>query len=233
MTGSIAEASSAPTSLAPLRGENRAATTTRSDSAGRVGVRGETSLHQSFTVDHSRDKVWAFFGRLDEVTACVPGAAVTGTPTADQVDTTLRVKLGPIVADFNGTAAVVRDPSTYSGVIHGSARDARSSSTTRGEIRYALSEEKGGTATRVDVDVDYTLTGSLAQFGRSGLVQDMARRMTAAFAQNLEARLNAVGAAPHAGGSVGKRTAELNAGSLLASALWARLKTLLRSLLNR
>jgi aerobic carbon-monoxide dehydrogenase small subunit len=193
----------------------------------------DTTLHQSFTVDHPRDRVWAFFGRLDEVTSCVPGASVTGTPTSDRVDTTLRVKLGPIVAEFSGTAEVVRDAATYSGVIHGTARDARSSSSTRGEIRYALSEEQSGAATRVDVGVDYTLTGPLAQFGRSGLVQDIAKRMTAAFAQNLEVRLNASGTPPGARQSNTGRTTELNAGSLLVTVVWGRVKALFRSLLGR
>jgi aerobic carbon-monoxide dehydrogenase small subunit len=191
------------------------------------------TLHQSFTVDHPRDKVWAFFGRLDEVTSCVPGASVTGTPAADRVDTILRVKLGPIVAEFSGVAEVSRDASTYSGVIHGSARDARSSSSTRGEIRYALAEESSGTATRINVDVDYTLTGPLAQFGRSRLVQDIAKRMTAAFAKNLEARLNTHGGASGAAQPTAGRREELNAGSLVFGALWARVKAFFRSLLGR
>lgn len=91
---------------------------------------------------------------------------------------------------------------------------------TSGEIRYTLAEEKGGAATRVDVDVGYTLTGTLAQFGRSGLVQDIARRMTAAFAQNVEARLK--------DGSQLRTATELNAGSLFFAALWARVKALFR-----
>src|SRR6185436_1424941 len=99
----------------------------------------------------------------------------------------LRVKLGPITPEFEGTADVTRDASSYSGTIHGAARDTRSSSATRGEVRYALVE--AGEGTRVDVDVSYTLTGPLAQFGRSSLVQDIAKRMTNAFSQNLEARL--------------------------------------------
>ena len=124
------------------------------------------------------------------MTTCLPGASVLGTPTADHVEIKLRIKVGPIVAEFEGSADVVRDPQNCSGTIRGSARDIRSSSATRGEIRYVLLEEKGGAATRVDVDVGFTLTGALAQFSRSSIVQDIAKRMTAAFAQNLEARLN-------------------------------------------
>jgi carbon-monoxide dehydrogenase small subunit len=190
------------------------------------------ALHQSFSVDFPRDKVWAFFGRLDEVTSCLPGASVIAMPSPDRVETKLRVKLGPIVAEFHGTAEAEREPSAYSGVIRGSARDARSSSTTRGEIRYMLTEERRGAATRIDVGIDYTLTGPLAQFGRSGLVQDIAKRMTAAFAGNLEARLRGEGA-PAGAQPQHSRSAELKAGSLLMSALWARLKAVLRSVLGR
>jgi carbon-monoxide dehydrogenase small subunit len=45
-------------------------------------------------------------------------------------------------------------------------------------------------STRVDVTIGYRLTGMLAQFGRAGLVQDLAARLTSAFAQNVEARLS-------------------------------------------
>jgi carbon-monoxide dehydrogenase small subunit len=196
-------------------------------------ARPQTTLRQSFTVDHPRDKVWAFFGRLGEVTLCLPGASVVGTPTEDHIDMRIRVKVGPIVAEFEGAADAVRDASRYEGRISGGARDARSSSTTRGEIRYVLSEEKGGTATRADVDVGFTLTGPLAQFSRSSIVQDIARRMTAAFAQNLQARLEAPASA--AGDHAGARAPahELNATSLVFSVLWERIRSALRAVFRR
>ena len=64
-----------------------------------------------------------------------------------------------------------------------------------GDLRYkliALDEA----STQVEVTIAYRLTGMLAQFGRAGIVQDLAARLTAAFAQNVEARLS--GAAPPA-----------------------------------
>ncbi len=193
----------------------------------------QTSLKQSFTVDHPRDKVWAFFARLGEVTTCLPGASVSGTPTNDHVDMRLRVKVGPIVAEFDGAADAVREAANYSGLIRGAAKDTRSSTTTRGEIRYVLLEEKDGAATRVDLDVGYTLTGALAQFSRAGIVQDIAKRMTAAFAQNLQARLAQDDGGVRADGTAPTPVAELDAGSLFLSALWNRMKTFFRSLLGR
>jgi carbon-monoxide dehydrogenase small subunit len=189
----------------------------------------QTTLHQSLSVAHPREKVWAFFGRLGEVTACLPGASVIGTPTEDHVDTRMRIKVGPIVAEFEGAADAVRDASTHSGLIHGSARDTRSSSATRGEIRYVLFEEEGGAATRVEVDVGFTLTGSLAQFSRSSIVQDIAQRMTGAFAQNLQARLDQLDAGAADGRVQQVRAAELDAGSLFLSVLWNRIRAFFRS----
>jgi carbon-monoxide dehydrogenase small subunit len=193
----------------------------------------QTTMHQSFSIDHPVAKVWAFFGRLDEVALCLPGTSLRGMRTDDHVDTRIRIKVGPIVAEFEGSADAVRDPSTHSGTIHGSARDARSSSTTRGEIRYTLLDEKGGAATRVDVDVGFTLTGPLAQFSRSSIVQDIAKQMTYAFAQNLESRLNQSDVAPKAGRAKSAPAAQLNAGSLVVSVLWNRIKAFLRSLSGR
>ena len=60
----------------------------------------------------------------------------------------------------------------------------------------------------------------LAQFSRPSLVQDLASRLTAAFAQNLEARLSAgndaVGLPP--------MVHELNAGSLITTMLLDRVR---------
>ena len=192
----------------------------------------QSTLRQSFSVAHPRDEVWAFFGRLGEVTTCLPGTSLIGAPTDDHVEPRIRIKLGPIVAEFEGAADAVRDASNHSGTIRGSARDTRSSSSTRGEIRYVLLEEQGTSATRVDVEVGYTLIGPLAQFGRSAIVQEIAARMTATFARNLQARLDQrssePGAAPQA-----RPAAELDAGSLVVSVLWRRIRAALRRLLHR
>jgi carbon-monoxide dehydrogenase small subunit len=193
----------------------------------------QTTLHQSFTVDHPRDKVWVFFGRLGEVTTCLPGTSLLGTPTDDHVETRIRIKAGPIVAEFHGAADVMRDPSQYSGVIQGSGEDARSRSTTRGAIRYILFEDRNGAATRVEIEMGFTLTGPLAQFSRSNIVHDIARRMTAAFAQNLQARLNGDQGVASADRMSQLPASELDAGALVLSALWDRIKAFFRSLLGR
>jgi carbon-monoxide dehydrogenase small subunit len=196
----------------------------------------KASFQQSFAVSHPIDEVWTFFGRIEEVAACLPGASLAGPPQdgpdGSRVDGRMRVKVGPIAAEFQGVADVMRDDATRSGTIIGSGRDARSNSATRGAIRYALRPGDNPGETRVDVDVGYTLTGMLAQFSRSGLVQDVANRLTAAFVQNLEARL-AGAAAGEGGARPPAPVQELNALSLIAGIVTERVKRLLAKVLRR
>ena len=186
-------------------------------------------LRQSFTVDHPRERVFAFFGQLDEVVACMPGAALTAVPRDGHVRGRLRIKLGPIAADFAGEADIERDPTSHRGVIRGHGRDSRTSSTAIGEVSYVLVEERSGAATRVEVEVGYALRGALAQFSRAGIVNDLAERLTAAFAKNVEARLS--GGADSS--SDAPAPSELDAGSLILSVIRARIRRVFARLLRR
>ena len=119
-------------------------------------------ITQRFTVDFPRPTVWAYFGRLADVTRCMPGAALAEPPTGNKAKFTLAVKLGPISAAFAGDCEVERDDASQHGVIRGNARDTRGDSRVKGQVDYALAEEGGGAKTAVDVKVEFALTGRLA-----------------------------------------------------------------------
>jgi carbon-monoxide dehydrogenase small subunit len=93
-------------------------------------------------------------------------------------------------------------------------------------ISYRLLPVDDGGSTEVAMTIGYTLTGMLAQFGRAGVVQDVASRLAAAFARNLEARLD--GKAPAVTEDAG-----LDAGSLLLSVVIGRLKAWFRRVFGR
>ena len=84
---------------------------------------------------------------------------------------------------------------------------------------------------RVDVEIGYTLTGMLAQFSRTSLVQDLASRLTAAFAQNLEARLSSE--ANRDAAEPPPLVRELNAGSLITAVLLGKVRRFLGRLFGR
>lgn len=187
----------------------------------------QVSFEQNFVVRFPRQTVWDVFGNVPDVAACLPGVSLVGEPTPEHVNGKMRVKVGPIVAEFHGEATIERDAGSYSGRIVGAGSDARNSSATRGMISYRLLSVDDGRSTEVAMTIGYTLTGMLAQFGRGGVVQDVASRLAAAFVHNLEARLD--GKAP----SATAQEAGLDAGSLLLSVVAGRLKALIRKAFGR
>ena len=172
-----------------------------------------TVLNQQFSVAHPPEQVFAMFDDIATIAACLPGASLTASLKPERVEGAIRVRIGPIAATFLGAARVERNPADMSGRIVGIGNDRRSRSSTQGEIRYRLVPIEQGT--RVDLSIGYTLTGMLAQVGRPGLVRDLAARLIAEFAGNLDRRLS--------GTSPGDATAaELNGIALVFSLLRAR-----------
>jgi aerobic carbon-monoxide dehydrogenase small subunit len=172
-----------------------------------------TVLKQQFSVAHPPEQVFAMFDDIAAVAACLPGASLTEPPKPERVEGAIRVRIGPIAATFLGAARVERNPADMSGRIIGIGNDRRSRSSTQGEIRYRLVPIEQGT--RVDLSIGYTLTGMLAQVGRPGLVRDLAARLIAEFAGNLDRRLS--GTSPNDATAV-----ELNGMALVFDLLRAR-----------
>jgi carbon-monoxide dehydrogenase small subunit len=222
--------SASATALAPS-GARAAPRAPAAGAAARIEAdwKPQVEFRESFVIAHPVEEVWAFFGRVEDVAACLPGASLDGGEEDGVVNGKMRVKVGPILAEFSGIAQITRDETAHRGAIVGSGRDTRSNSATRGIVAYSVKPGEGGAGSRVDVDVGYTLTGMLAQFGRSGLVQDIAGRLTAAFAQNLEARLSAGGD----GAAAPPLVRELNAGSLITTVVLGRVKDFIRRIFGR
>ncbi len=193
--------------------------------------RGLRTLSQTFVVSHARPDVWRYLEDLEKVITCMPGASLLGPVKNNRFKSQIAVRLGPIGATFRGEWKRDLDDD-FRGVIEGSAHDNRTATRVRGKAEYRLLEEDGGAATRVDVRVSFSLAGRLAQFSRAGIVQDLATRLTAAFADNLQARLDGI-AEPASGAETRTSPAELKVGGLFASVIWARIKAVVASLFRR
>jgi carbon-monoxide dehydrogenase small subunit len=173
---------------------------------------GWTRFEESFVILQPPSTVWKAFADIPAVTACLPGATLTEYD-AHTVKGKMSVKLGPISASFAGSAGIERDDAALRGAIRGAGSDRGTGSRTKGEVVYRLQPESEGRQTRVILSVEYSLQGALAQFSRSGIAQDLGRRLVADFAANLNARLT--GKSPNRQSST-----QLNVGRLLR--LWVR-----------
>jgi carbon monoxide dehydrogenase subunit G len=148
-------------------------------------------IKQVFTISHPRPVVWAQFQDLPAVVGCIPGATLTEQASPQSAKGRMRVKLGPVRADFGGEMTIAVDEANYTGTITGTGIDKNHSSRAKGTVTYKLEEVEGGSHTQVSVFVDYTLSGSLAQFARGGIVEAVADQICKDFTANLEEQLNA------------------------------------------
>lgn len=184
--------------------------------------KGWTAIDDSFVVPFALDKVWAFMGDLPSVTSCLPGAELV-EHDGESVKGKIAIKFGPMSANFAGAARLERDDAAHRAVMRGAGQDNISRSRANGDVTYALTSEGGGAQTRVAVTLEYMLQGPLAQFSRSGLVKDFVRRMIADFGARITAQLGG-NVAPEA--ALSSSSAKFNAGSLVWSVIWARIKQL-------
>ena len=189
-------------------------------------------LEQGFALPAAPAAAWPLFRNIELLVDCLPGAALTGPAEAGVWPMRLDVKLGPIAAAFAGSGAAIFDDDSRSGRFEGSAVDRRTNSRVKGLASFSLRPE--GTGSWVQVEVEYTLTGTLAQFSRGGLVRDLAAALTAQFAANLATRLQAVpAAAAETIATAAPAAAPLDAGGLLKTLLLARWRRLLAWLRGR
>jgi len=175
--------------------------------------KGWTRFEEIVVIARPPSVVWAALADFSVVAACLPGAELL-EHDGSTVKGRLNVKLGPMAAAFAGSAVIERDDAVLVGTAKGAGGDNASRSRTRGELTYRLTPG-GGNDTRLAITVEYDLQGPLAQFSRSGLAQDLGRRILGSFAANLNARLT---------GTASTADTSLSAGRLLWLALWGRIK---------
>ncbi len=177
-----------------------------------------TKVDGFFEVPCPADEVWAFMTDLRRVAACLPGAQVDEM-SGSEVTGSVAVKFGPMSASFKGRAMLELDPSNRSAILRGTGQDALSQSRATGDVLYRV-QSLGPTHTKVFVELTYVLQGPLAQFSRSGLVQEFVRRMIADFGHNV------AGVIQDPDGQRVRSSTAINPLAVFASILWSRIKRL-------
>ncbi|MGE0337110.1 MAG: SRPBCC family protein [Gammaproteobacteria bacterium] len=189
-------------------------------------------IADSFEVPQPREAVWALFQDVPGVARCIPGTEITADLGEGRYQGRVQVRLGPIATAFEGDASHLVNALDFAGTITGNGRDRGTGSRAKFTTTYRLSATPAGT--RVDVESDVSLAGAVAQFGRTGLMQEVTSRMLAQFVANLETRLASTAASttpPVPQPAPPVRPAEV--GGILWSSLWAWLRSWVRRLLGQ
>jgi carbon monoxide dehydrogenase subunit G len=140
-------------------------------------------LNHQFTVNVPISEAWVILTDLERIAPCLPGAQLTEVE-GDIFRGQVKIKVGPILAQFKGQASFVsRDDVAHKATLKGEGRD----TTGKGNASALITAELTAvtpTSTTCTVHTDLTISGKVAQFGR-GALADVSDKLLAQFSDNL------------------------------------------------
>jgi carbon monoxide dehydrogenase subunit G len=146
-------------------------------------------LDHEFTVPVPVSQAWPVLMDVERIAPCMPGATVTKVDGRD-VEGTVKVKVGPIVVIYGGTATFLEmDEAARRAVIEARGRETRGSGTASARVTTQLHDADG--KTRVTVSTNLSITGKPAQFGR-GVMSDVGAKLLGQFADCLSQELGSL-----------------------------------------
>ena len=152
-------------------------------------------LTNDFRVAVPVQRAWAILTDVELIAPCLPGAQLQEVE-GDEYRGVVKVKVGPITAQYKGKATFVsQDADGHVAVLRAEGRETRGQGNANATITATLTPDDGGTA--VSVVTDLTITGRVAQFGR-GVLADVSAKLLDQFVENLETTVLADESAPAA-----------------------------------
>jgi len=140
-------------------------------------------LNHEFIVNVPVNDAWIILTDLERIAPCLPGAQLTEVE-GDTYRGQVKVKVGPIVAQFKGQASFVsRDDAAHTASLKGEGRDTTGKGTASAIITAQLTSVTP-TSTKCTVVTDLTISGKVAQFGR-GALADVSDKLLKQFSENL------------------------------------------------
>ena len=203
-------------------------------------------LRQTFQVRAPVDTVWAFMLNPENVVACMPGASLTQVVDEKSFVGAVKVKVGAVTAQYQGTITYV-ETDRAAGVVKMLAEGKeRGGGTVRGTIVSQLTAVEGGAATSVETSSSIDLTGKIAQVGR-GMIEGVSGQIIKMYVGNVRAMLEP--ATPAAAAATGAATGteqpavppmappgrqeSINIVAVILRTLWERLKNFFKRLFGR
>ena len=137
-----------------------------------------------FRVSTPIDETWSVLLDIERIAPCLPGAQLQEID-GDEFRGVVKVKVGPITAQYKGTAKLAEvDEAARRILIDASGRDTRGQGNASAKILVTMTGDEKGT--EVSVHTDLSITGKVAQFGR-GVLGDVSAKLLGQFVERLEA----------------------------------------------
>jgi uncharacterized protein len=145
-------------------------------------------LRNEVVVAAPLEETWRTLLDVARVVRALPGASIEADSVEGVYRGSMRVKLGPVTAEYTGAATLEdADEDERVATFRVQGREARGHGTATATITNRLVPEEAG-GTRVIVETELDITGKAAQFGR-GILEDVSSRLLDQFASRLEAEV--------------------------------------------
>ncbi len=143
-------------------------------------------LENEFRVSVPIDRAWEVLTDIPLITPCLPGATLTDHD-ADEYKGKVKIKVGPVTADYSGSAVfVTRDEATRHVEISAAGRDSRGSGNASATITADMTTD--GDGTKVSIATDLKISGKVAQFGK-GMIAEVSAKLIDQFVDCIEQEL--------------------------------------------
>jgi uncharacterized protein len=162
-----------------------------------------TTINKTFEIDQPIEKVWKSLSDPNEIVTCVPGASLTEQIDENNFKGQVELKFGPVKAAYDGKITFLeRNPETKVMHLKGLGMDSKGKGSAEMTMHGVLTDNAGNT--EVNVQMDISITGMLAQFG-SRLINDVSNQVFDQFVSNFKAKLQGdeVDSEVHAGSILG------------------------------
>lgn len=142
-------------------------------------------LLNDFEVGAPIAQVWSTLVDVERIAPCFPGAQLQEAE-GDEYRGVVKVKLGPITAEFKGVARISeQDDVARRATIEGSGKGSQGQASAVIIVQAMPVDQR----TKVHVETNVILSGRVAQFGRSGIMAEVSGKIISQFADNLSRML--------------------------------------------
>lgn len=146
-------------------------------------------IENSFHVAADPDRVFAFLSDANNVVTCLPGAELVEDLGDDSYRGKVRIKVGPVTAACSGVATITeRDPVGRVVVLLAEGKDTKGNGGAKATATMRVGADANGST--VELSTDLSVTGKLAQFGRS-VMADVSGKMVGQLATRVRETIEA------------------------------------------
>ena len=184
-------------------------------------------LENAFEVPLPPPDAWTLLLDIERIAPCLPGASITEILDENNYKGRVAIRLGPVALSFDGKVTFVEiDNDTWRARIKAQGADSKGRGGADADVWFRIEPE--GQGSKVIIETDLNLSGSIAQYGRgAGIIQATAEQLVGTFADNLSLQLaETPGAAADAGAAGVPEAKPISGFSLMAQVLWNAVKRL-------